>query len=233
MVLISHDAPVFQEPAWGGIAPDTLARIIQYIEDNYKRVDTDGHELQYAVAINVPSEQCESSFAHNTKNFLRSDDPKNVKNAYGTTESLYQKVGTELIAAGTKLIQQKKIKYNKHSESILLNPPENSPTTHLLNKYKPGCVVFYTFNSPCVDSCINENQPQSILRGLEILGAHSGPKAFVFKHFWKFDTEKDLKSKFKLLANRLPLYRCVSGTKCVPCGGDGTSEVAAGCLPEK
>lgn len=200
---------------------------------SYKRVDNDGHPRQYAVAINVPKEQCQQNFNPTTGNFLTQENAKNVKNAISDdTNALYQ--GAELIAAGTrKVVISKKKQYNMHSESLLLNPADNSPMTNLLNKTKDGCSVFYTFESPCVDTCLDATGSHSIIKALENWKNHDGIKAFVFKNFWKFDTEKDLQTKFKQIVANVPLYRCVSENECYACGGEGNTPINQHCLPKK
>ncbi|KAA0701735.1 hypothetical protein E1301_Tti021202 [Triplophysa tibetana] len=206
---------------------------------SYKRVDADGHPRQYATAINVPKVQCQAGFNPSQKNFLTQEDAKNVRNVIGDeSTALYQ--GQQLIAAGNKNREHPKKKneiVQIHSESLLLNPPKNppgnSPMTNLLNRNKQNCSVFYTLNSPCVDTCLNEKGPYSILKALDSWKKHSGIKAFVFKEFWKFDLEKDLQSKFKLVASRVPLYRCVTETKCYACKGEGNDPIDQNCLPPK
>ncbi|XP_056329939.1 uncharacterized protein LOC130241958 [Danio aesculapii] len=209
----------------------TLARIINFFEQNYKRVDADGHARQYATAINVPMQQCQPNFVPAQNNFLTQEIPANVKNAItDETNALYQ--GAELIAAGTKkVVISKKKQYNMHSESLLLNPAGNSPMTKLLNKRKDGCSVFYTFESPCVDTCLNPKNDHNILEGLKKWKEHGGIKAFAFKNFWKFDTGKDLQSEFKKIAAIVPLYRCVSENVCYACKGEGNTAIDSRCLP--
>lgn len=231
-VFLSGFLLLFLLPDWiesvegDNVDISTLARIINFFEKNYKRVNTNGHPRQYAVAINVPKDQCQQNFIPSQNNFLTQEDAMNVKNAItDETNALYQ--GAELIAAGTR----KKKKYNMHSESLLLNPADNSPMTKLLNKRKDSCSVFYTFESPCVDTCLDENGKHSILKALENWKEHSGIKAFVFKNFWKFDTEKDLQTKFKQIVAHVPLYRCVSETQCYACKGEGNTPIDEQCLP--
>ncbi|KAG1948263.1 uncharacterized protein LOC120483592 [Pimephales promelas] len=208
---------------------NTLARIINFFEQKYKRVDIDGHARQYATAINVPKDQCQQNFNLNT--FLTQENAANVKNAItDETNALYQ--GSELIAAGTrKVVISKKKQYNMHSESLLLNPVDNSPMSKLLNKRKDGCSVFYTFESPCVDTCLNPSSSHNIINALEKWKEHDGIKAFVFKGFWKFDIEKDLQTAFKKIAAHVPLFRCVSENECYACKGEGNTPIDARCLP--
>ncbi|RXN35665.1 paired box Pax-3 [Labeo rohita] len=168
----------------------TLDHIIDFFEQNYKSVGGDGHPRQYAVAINVEKDKCQQNFSPAQNNFLTQEDATNVKNAItDETNALYQ--GAELIAAGTrKVVISKKKQYNMHSESLLLNPADNSPMTKLLNTIRDGCSIFYTFKSPCVDSCLNETRNHNILNALKNWKEHDGIKAFVFKDIWKFDTKK-------------------------------------------
>jgi len=175
----------------------------------------------------VPKDQCQQNFNLNT--FLTQENAANVKNAItDETNALYQ--GSELIAAGNRRVKIKKT-YKIHSESLLLNPVDNSPMSKLLNKRKDGCSVFYTFESPCVDTCLNPSSSHNIINALEKWKEHDGIKAFVFKGFWKFDIEKDLQTAFKKIAAHVPLFRCVSETVCYACKGEGNTPIDARCLP--
>jgi len=176
----------------------------------------------------VPKDQCQQNFNPRQDNFLTQENAANVKNAItDETNALYQ--GSELIAAGTKKVVIGRKQYNKHSESLLLNPVDNSPMSKLLNKRKDGCSVFYTFESPCVDTCLNPSSSHNIINALEKWKEHDGIKAFVFKGFWKFDIEKDLQTAFKKIAAHVPLFRCE--TVCYACKGEGNTPIDARCLP--
>nr|XP_055053366.1 uncharacterized protein LOC129438595 [Misgurnus anguillicaudatus] len=206
----------------------TLAHIVNFFEQNYKRVDDDGHPRQYATAINVPKAQCQAGFNPSQNNFLTQENANNVKNAIADgSNALYQ--GEQLIAAGTR--QRKK--YNIHSESILLNPANNSPMKKLLEKNKEDCSIFYTYNSPCFGTCLHKKGKYNILKALDFWSKQPGIKAFVFRHFWKFDKENHLivNDKFKQIASRVPLYRCVSETVCYACKGEGDAPIDNHCLP--
>ncbi|XP_051980832.1 uncharacterized protein LOC127642189, partial [Xyrauchen texanus] len=220
--------PLFTQSVQGETVDlKTLAKIIQFFEQNYKRVDRDGHARQYATAINVLKKQCQVGFSPSQNNFLTKEIAGNVKNAIADEKNaLYQ--GTQLIAAGTRNMN----KYNMHSESLLLNPADKSPMTNLLNKKKDdSCTVFYTFDSPCSNTCLNEKSDHNIIKALDNWKKHSGIKAFVFKNFWKFDKKDDLKKKFKEIVARVPLYRCVSENVCHDCKGEGNTPIDEHCLP--
>ncbi|KAK7156095.1 hypothetical protein R3I94_006232 [Phoxinus phoxinus] len=234
-VFLSGLLLLFLLPDWtesvDTVEINTLARIINFFEQNYKRVDTDGHPRQYATAINVPKDQCQQNFIPTQNTFLTQENAANVKNAItDETNALYQ--GADLIAAGTrKVVISKKKQYNMHSESLLLNPADNSPMSKLLKKRKDGCSVFYTFESPCVDTCLNPSSSHNIINALKKWKEHDGIKAFVFKDFWKFDTEKDLQTAFKQIVDHVPLFRCVSENQCYACKGEGDTAIDARCLP--
>ncbi|XDV32786.1 hypothetical protein PO909_003509, partial [Leuciscus waleckii] len=118
-----------------------------------------------------------------------------------------------------------------HSEFLLLNPPNNSPMSKLLKKRKEdGCSVFYTFNSPCVNTCLNAIGRHNILDALENWKQHDGIKAFVFRNFWRYDTDKDLQDDFKQIVAHVPLFRCESENECYACKGEGNTPIDEHCL---
>jgi len=172
---------------------------------------------QYAVAINVPKQQCQSEFYPNTRNFLIDDRSEEVKPHTGKNMSVY--TGKQLIAAGVDKID------DKHSEYLLMYPLNNSHLTNLLNTKKDGCVVLYTFLSPCIARCLNNNisPRRDIIRGLDQLGAYQGIKAFVFTHIYYADkTNPNLRHELKKIADRVPLYYC-NENGCILCGQPGSN----------
>ncbi len=122
--------------------------------------------------------------------------------------------GHELITAGHSNA--------KHSEDLLMNPPNNSPLTELMNKRKDGCVVFYTLNTPCINRCLNNNNHnKNIIPGLDRLSAYQGIKAFVYTYIYRHDQNKtNLHEKLQMIADRVPLYRC-NQQGCILCGEPG------------
>uniref|UniRef100_A0A8B9GRU9 CMP/dCMP-type deaminase domain-containing protein n=1 Tax=Astyanax mexicanus TaxID=7994 RepID=A0A8B9GRU9_ASTMX len=206
------------KPDPGKVDIDALADIIKFFDDNYKKLEKKEVVRQYAVAINVAEKQCKENFAPDDRNFLTNESLTHdqIKSKiYDENVALYE--GQELIAAGTL----KKRKYNRHSESILMNPTdcsESSPMTKLLNKTKDGCVVFYTYNSPCAQTCTNTSSPYNILGALEEWRKRGGLKAFVFQKIWKYDENKAyLEEVFKAITQYVPLYRCLPSKGCYEC----------------
>lgn len=191
-------------------------------------MDANGNERQYAVAINVPTDQCQYRLQQN--NFLTSEDAETVKTAMVNAQyPVYR--GEELIAAGT--IRRR---YTIHSERLLLNPTPEEPVTpmqNLLNRRTDdSCTVFYTFNSPCTTVCLDENNKYNILKSLEGWSGHSGIKAFVFKKFWdkESSTREILEERFRKIINYVPLYRC-DNDGCHACGGQNNAPINERCFP--
>ncbi|XP_068069908.2 uncharacterized protein [Danio rerio] len=188
---------------------NTLARIQRFFNFNYATGS------QYAVAINVPMEQCQSG--PSTANFLENDKSEDVK-PYIKRDSMEVYQGTELIAAG--------VHKDAHSEHLLMNPPNDSPLTHLLNNSNNGCVVFYTLNTPCVGKCLNSDV---VLSGLRELQNYQGMKAFVYTYIYNKDQNNgNLRNALQKIANRVPLYRC-GRNGCIYCGNN----VIKACLDSK
>ncbi|XP_026142648.1 uncharacterized protein LOC113118006 [Carassius auratus] len=196
---------------------NTLHEITRFFHQNYEIG-------QYAVAINVPEDQCKKGFKPST--FLREDRNVDVKNIISAhTNPVYE--GRELIAAGVQTTPNP-----AHSEFLLMNPPNKSPLTRLLNKRKNGCVVFYTLNTPCMNTCLNDRSKFNIIGGLNKLKNYMGIKAFAFKNIWNHDQNRtnELREKLQMIANRIPLYRCNSDI-CTLCGEPQSNiEINDGCL---
>ncbi|XP_052437494.1 uncharacterized protein LOC127976943 [Carassius gibelio] len=196
---------------------NTLHEITRFFHQNYEIG-------QYAVAINVPKKQCKKGFKPSTsRDFLREDRNVDVRKIISADKNpVYE--GKELIAAGVQTTPNP-----AHSEFLLMNPPDDSPLTRLLNKRKNGCVVFYTLNSPCMKTCLNDRGKFNIIGGLNKLKNYGGIKAFVFKNIWHHDRNRtnELREKFQMIASHIPLYRC-EPENCTLCGSN--TQIKGACL---
>ncbi|XP_076137723.1 uncharacterized protein LOC143121229 [Alosa pseudoharengus] len=220
----------------------TLAKITGVFQTKYQPSGqtNSGDGVQYAVAINVPADQCGATFS---QNFLSQEDERTVKQEL-TAKNLYQ--GPQMVAATPKGgSSTSKI----HSERALLMctgfNQAVTPVQNLLNKDKGGCVVFYTYNSPCLEYCLNQAKDENernrekiqteraekkgkpvnvapavakcILNSLSTLSNHNGPKAFVFSQVYRNDINKpELAAALKKVAEQVPLYKCTTNS-CVKC----------------
>lgn len=111
--------------------------------------------FQYAVAIRVPRQLCE---ANSGQQITGLPDRNAVINALNIRDNkatrLY--VSDNLVAArpqgeGTRAV---------HSERKLLmekvGNTQQTPMERLIENHHDDCVVFYTYNSPCMDFCLNQ-----------------------------------------------------------------------------
>ncbi|KAG5269578.1 hypothetical protein AALO_G00203610 [Alosa alosa] len=232
---------------------NTLAKITEVFQTRYQPSgETDsGGGVQYAVAINVPADQCGDTFS---QNFLSQDDSNTVKQEL-TANHLYQ--GQHMVAATPKGVSStSKI----HSERALLMcagfNQAVTPVQNLLNKDRGGCVVFYTYNSPCLEYCLNQTKDENernretkqreraekkgkpvnvapavakcILNSLSMLSNHNGPKAFVFSQVYRNDINNpELAAALKKVAEQVPLYKCTTNS-CVKCLNN--NEIVNQCL---
>ncbi|XP_036413110.1 uncharacterized protein LOC118797915 [Colossoma macropomum] len=194
---------------------NNLATIISYIQDTYG-----DEEKQFAVAINVPARKCTFGIKADQIDLLPYADAQTVKAAMNGAAKVYR--GCQLIGAKPKPIPGKRSNY--HSEYLLLidsdppGPSSNGPAIRdLLENNPTGCLIFYTFNSPCVNTCSTPTKPYSIIPALEMFKNHAGPKAFVFHKVWQRDVNKtQWEANMKEVNARVPLYRCDNGS-CTLC----------------
>ncbi|XP_017538024.1 uncharacterized protein LOC108411132 [Pygocentrus nattereri] len=170
---------------------NNLARIIRHIQTRYSPGG------QYAVAINIPRHLCTGRFSYEElRNALNNDQPNNVRNNL-RNNSIYN--GQRMIAA-TRIEDPNNIDQNTtqhpffHSEYLLLinsNPLGVRPNVPLmqalLNRDPQGCVIFYTYNSPCTGTCLKRNRPRNILTALNMIRRRPGPKAFVYNRIFQRD----------------------------------------------
>ncbi|KAL6471945.1 hypothetical protein MHYP_G00205950 [Metynnis hypsauchen] len=223
---------------------NNLAEIIKYIQTQYNPGG------QYAVAINVPAKHCTEKFnLEDFKKVLEKDKPDNVKNVMKGDKKVYngeRLIGATLLPDSKGPINPDTQKpYNFHSEYLLLikstplakDPNPNDPLMKkLLNR--DGCVIFYTYNSPCTRTCLNEgNKERNILNALNGLRNHKGPKAFVYNQIFNKDKNNTvLESYFKKIEgnNNIGkfLHRCYTDKKykCQLCFNGG--EAAKECLDQ-
>ncbi|KAI4879609.1 hypothetical protein NFI96_018367, partial [Prochilodus magdalenae] len=206
--------------------PVNLENLALIIDNIHNRYDPQ-HGDQFALAINVPEHYCIKKDFKPDKGFLKNDDPDTAKRAMKEGNMVYE--GTSLIGATKK----KKDNIMYHSEYLLLNPPDpkESPMTRLLKKNTKGCVVFYTYFSPCLGTCLNPQKGDFyILPALTKFGEHNGPKAFVFRKLYGEEKKDVFEKAFKKVNAEVPLIHCDNAV-CNMCV-DG-ARVKPECLPQK
>ncbi|XP_060744120.1 uncharacterized protein LOC132857983 [Tachysurus vachellii] len=189
-----------------GAEVTNLGNIINHLQNTY------GVNGQYALGINVLDTYCTSDDQLD-QNFLSQDEAGQVHDGMNSEERIYN--GEELVGAKPKPFGDKG--YNIHSEYLLLRGSDPSPMQNLLNKRKNGCTVFFTLNSPCVNTCSTPDGPHSIISALDMFKNHDGPKAFVFNRIWHHDRGSPLwENNILKIEERIPVYRC-NNSGCVRC----------------
>ncbi|XP_016407667.1 uncharacterized protein LOC107739931 [Sinocyclocheilus rhinocerous] len=210
----------------GQVNPAALAKMIRYFNDNVQPKTKIGTDAQYAIAISVPQDLCTNEQSH-------------IENVFSREEAQYVKdLITEgrtcvLCSASQNVIATRpNVVTDEHSEHILLFPRGNSPLDTLLkNTDQNNCVVFYSYNSPCVKKCIKS--ADNIFPGLENWEnvRKGGMNVFVFGKLWK-DAKKEIANDFLMINKLVPLYRCMSTNvmECQNCVNGNTANPF--CLPE-
>ncbi|KAL6471948.1 hypothetical protein MHYP_G00205980 [Metynnis hypsauchen] len=195
---------------------NNLARIISHIQTRYSPGG------QYAVAINIPRHFCTGRFEfRELQEALNSDQPNNVRNNL-RNNGLYngqRMIGASLIEDPNNIDQHTNQHPFFHSEYLLLinsNPLGVRPNVPLmqglLNRDPQGCVIFYTYNSPCMGTCLNATRPRNILTALNMIRNRQGPKAFVYNRIFQIDQgNRQLGASLRQIEgnnNNRFLYRC-------------------------
>lgn len=164
-------------------------------------------DAQYAIVINVTKEQCTDETFDIVTVFSR-EEAATVKTTILSGSTCVLCTNSQNVIATRP--KSKKI----HAEVDLLYPQRapqrESPMHTLLEKAnQDSCIVFYTYNSPCVHKCISG--ANNILNGLSNWkNKHKENNVFVFQSIWRKDTwrQKTLADEFQKINKIVPLYRC-------------------------
>ncbi|XP_047676663.1 uncharacterized protein LOC113637919 [Tachysurus fulvidraco] len=190
-----------------GAEVTNLKNIIDHLQNTY------GVNGQYALGINVLNKYCTSD-GQLDQNFLSQDGANKVQEDMNSEEHIYK--GKDLVGALPKPFGDQG--FNIHSEYLLLRGSDPSPMQNLLHERKNRCTVFFTLNSPCVETCSTPNGPHSIISALNMFNSHKGPKAFVFRQIWHHDVGKTKwKQNILEIEKRIPVYLCENDGECVRC----------------
>lgn len=136
-------------------------------------------EESYAVAINVPRNQCQGNFDPLNEHFLTLKmKATDVRNAIYNTKNQFYK-GEDLMAAGPLrcFCTQKKNCKNNSVSILLQNDSSLTFKNFLQHRENDSCVVIYTVYFPCQNMSCEYN----ITPNLENLKNHTGIKSFVYK----------------------------------------------------
>ncbi|XP_059415034.1 uncharacterized protein LOC132149655 [Carassius carassius] len=210
------------------VNPAALANIFKYFADNVQPKTQQQKEAQYAIAISVLRAQCTDIHA-DIQNVFSNKDAKHVKDELRKEQKCVLCTDSRNVIAA-----RPNHTTDEHSEHVLLYPLGESPMEKLLEQAdQSSCVVFYSYNSPCVNRCIRGKD--NILNGLLnwINSRKNGMNAFVFEEIWKKGSKNNLEEEFLKINAIVPLYRCKrtsDGMECWKCVEN--NNVATFCLPE-
>lgn len=111
--------------------------------------------FQYAVSIRVAKKLCESNTGEQITGLPDRTDVMTALSIQGNN-AVRVYMGDNLVAARPKGEGTNAV----HSERMLLmERVENvQPMEHLIGNHHDDCVVFYTYNSPCMDYCLNQKR---------------------------------------------------------------------------
>lgn len=168
---------------------------------------------QYAIAIRVPLELCING-QFDIETVLSRAEAKWIKDMLNNGKKCLNCTSSNAIATRPDL------KTKKHAENVLLYPPGNSPMDKLLEKAdENSCIVFYSYNSPCMKTCMNSMSEDNILEGLSnwINKSKAGMNVFVFEKTWQKDSKKDVKEIIKKINDKVVVYRCKTINNVLKC----------------
>lgn len=106
-------------------------------------------DAQYAIAISFPRAQCTDEHA-DIQNVFSNNDARHVKDELSKGQKCLLCTDSHNVIAARPNLTTK-----EHSEHVLLYPLGGSPMDTLLEHAdQNSCVAFYSYNSPCVKTCI-------------------------------------------------------------------------------
>ncbi|XP_066445236.1 uncharacterized protein [Eleutherodactylus coqui] len=200
---------------------EQVGRVTNYIEQNIFQDLQD----QYAYFVKFNEEECNKGLQTSDINAaLQTDKSAGIRGKVVKKE-IYE--GNRMVAA--TYIKTKK--YDIHAESRLLNSlPDSteSPISKLLNKPPTaGCVVFFSLNSPCVQTCTDPVGKYNIIDKLNRVNL-PGPdsRAFAYTKVFAKDKQKPEDEVWKnwgALNAKMTLLRC-SGNNCIKCFNNGVKD---------
>ncbi|KAM3932453.1 uncharacterized protein RB166_005527 [Leptodactylus fuscus] len=200
---------------------EQVGRITDYVERNIFM----GLPSQYAYFVKFSKEECNKGLqCQDISKAMEDDKPAVIRDKVDKKE-IYQ--GNRTVAAS--FVKGKK--FDIHAESRLLNPlPDSteSPISTLLKEDPPaGCVVFFSLNSPCVQTCTDPEGKYNIIDKLnKVILPESKHRAFAYTKVFEKDkkkTEADVWKNWEALNAKMTLLRC-SGNNCIQCFNNGVKD---------
>ncbi|CAM5123224.1 unnamed protein product [Natator depressus] len=208
----------------GHIREENLHTIINYITRFRVRA-------QYSFAVSLNRTYCDNP--SDLRPELREDELTSMWAAINQKDSLYDPEEGHIVAA--QVTSQGGSA--EHTERSLLWGHRQSPVGKLLARTynSSSCLIFFTLNSPCVGTCLQEYGPYNILQMVRdtFLNISENYKAFVFQQIFWVDWEHEKRRSLLRAWHRLdnvPLLLC-DNKSCRDCSGNNPNTNR--CLPRK
>ncbi|XP_069584613.1 uncharacterized protein [Ranitomeya imitator] len=200
---------------------EEVGRVVDYIEENIFR----DLEMQYAYFVKFTDDECNNGLqTQDIDKALKVDVSAGIRGKVEKKE-IYQ--GNQMVAASF----EKNKKFDIHAESRLLNTlpgSTESPISNLLKKTPAaGCVVFFSLNSPCVQTCTDPKGKYNIIDKLNKVNLPgSNSRAFAYTKVFEKDKKKpeeEVWKNWEALNAKIHLYRR-SGNNCIKCFNNGVRD---------
>ncbi|XP_077149223.1 uncharacterized protein LOC143810241 [Ranitomeya variabilis] len=200
---------------------EEVGRVTDYIEKNIFK----GLEMQYAYFVKFADNECNKGLqTQDIDKALKVDVSAGIRGKVEKKE-IYQ--GNQMVAASF----EKNKKFDIHAESRLLNTlpgSTESPISKLLKKTPAaGCVVFFSLNSPCVQTCTDPKGKYNIIDKLNKVNfPGSNSRAFAYTKVFEKDKKKpeeEVWKNWEALDAKIHLHRC-SGNNCIKCFNNGVRD---------
>ncbi|XP_066450506.1 uncharacterized protein [Eleutherodactylus coqui] len=202
---------------------EQVGRVTNYIEQTIFK----GLQDQYAYFVKFTAKECNKDKGLQTSDIkaaLRKDKSAGIRDKVVNKE-IYQ--GDRMVAAS----YTKNETCNVHSEYRLLtslSDSTGSPISRLLNiTPTAGCVVFFSLNSPCVQTCTRPGGKYNIidlLNTVNLPGPDSRAFAYTKVFFWdKQKPEYEVWRNWGTLNAKMTLLRC-SENNCIKCFNNGVKD---------
>ncbi|XP_043390387.1 uncharacterized protein LOC122463616 [Chelonia mydas] len=191
----------------GSIKPAVLRKIVDHV-NNYGGVNS-----QYAFAVSLPRATCRKP--KNIDKYLNRTQLGEMKDIILPFGALYNPPRGNIVAARPKDVNITTGKYTEHSEWRLLSGPNSLVDQLKARTYSNnGCLILFTFNSPCSTKCLREAGRSNIvgMTSAAFLAIDNNYKAFVFQKIFHHDLASNVTRQNLLEAwhqlHDVPLLRC-------------------------
>nr|XP_023673626.1 uncharacterized protein LOC111847029 [Paramormyrops kingsleyae] len=161
--------------------------------------------VQYSVGLQLTSDDCDSgSMTSVTANFAA------VRNQMAN-EAVFNTAGVTAAIPWKVYNNNGQLRYTDHAEYRVLKG---------LGRNQAKCLIVYTYFSPCLTKCLDEDNRNNIIWMLgDVFKQQVGYKAFVYDRIFYKDTDVDQLYNVLKQINSVPVY-CCDNNRCTQFDGN-------------